>query len=192
MADTPTAATAPSSDASSEAQKTRDEWFTTTPDPWIEIARLDYGGDRSFATTVERLVRHAEPAQHAELETKLLAVLARAELTEAARALVCRMLGLIGSAASVPAVAALSQDDRTADDARRALDFIPSAAVDEAYRTALGKLSGAAKAGLIGSIATRGDRAAAAALAAIAADAKEPADVRTAAVRAAVQLEGGR
>src|SRR5262249_39785013 len=61
----------------------------------------------------------------------------------------------------------------TADEARLALQAIPSPAVDEAFRAALPRLSGAAKAGLIGSIGARRDRGALEALASCAASRAE-------------------
>ncbi len=170
--------------AAEEALKKRNDWFTTTADPWAEIARLEFGGDRTYASTVNRIVLDAEPAQRPALEKELMTVLGRAELTEAGRLFVCRMLGLIGSAACVAAVAPLLNDERTADVARLALDEIEGTEVDAAYRAALGKLSGAARMGLIGSIARRGDRSAAELLNGIAGDAKESGETREAAERA--------
>lgn len=165
-----------------------DEWYSATPDPWAALARLEHGGDRTAATTVRSAVVHAGPAQQSAIERKLLDVLAREDATDTARMFVCRMLWLIGSATSVPALAALLDDARTADMARYALDAIDERAVDEAYRAALAKLSGAPKAGLIGSIALRGDGAALPAIEAIARDPVEDAAVRTAAQRAMERL----
>lgn len=164
------------------------EWFTTTPDPWHEVALLEFGGDRTCASTINRMVLNAEPAQRPMLEAKLLEVLARAELTDAARQFVCRMLGRIGSKACVPAVAALLADERTADDARLALDFIADAGVDEAYRAALRRLGEPALIGLIGSIGERRDAAADEVLTAIAIDESRSRAVRGAAERAVKRL----
>jgi hypothetical protein len=171
-----------------EAARKRNEWFTTSPDPWQEIVGLEHEGDRTFASTVNRMVVSAEPAQHAAMEAKLIGALAQPGLTEAGRLFICRMLGLIGSVACVPAVTPLLGDDRTAHAARIALDGIEDASVDAAYRSALGKLSGAAKAGLIGSIARRRDPEAVHALTAIAMDTAEDKDVRASAERAVEQL----
>src|SRR5690606_33654442 len=135
----------------------RTEWFTATPDPWQQIVALDYGGDRTFASTVNRMVVSAEPAEHTKMEAKLIEALGQPGITEAGQVFVCRMLGLIGTAACVPAVAPLLGDARSAHAARIALDEIQDASVDVVYRNALGKLSGAAKVGLIGSIVRRRD-----------------------------------
>lgn len=165
-----------------------EEQFVASPDPWAEIVKLDHGSDRTFGSTVRAMVMNAEPAQRPAMEAKLLAALAAPGLTPVGQLFVCRMLALIGTAKCVPAVAALLHDNATADAARFALDAIEDPAVDAAYRGALGKLGGNAKAGLIGSIAQRGDRGALEALKAVQADAKEPAAVRTAAARAVERL----
>ncbi len=171
-----------------DALQNRNAWFTSSPDPWREIAALDYEGDRTFASTVNRMVVSAEPAQHAAMEAKLLEALAEPALTEAGRLFVCRMLGLIGTAKCVPAVAPLLADERAAHAARMALDGIADASVDAAYRAALEQTAGVAKCGLIGSIARRGDVGAVSALAAIATNPAESAEVRAIAARAVEQL----
>lgn len=166
-----------------------EEWFVGTPDPWKEIVRLDYGTDRTFGSTVRAMVLNAEPAQRPAMEAKLLEALAHPEVTDVGRMFVCRMLALIGSGKSVPALSALLENPKTIDAARYALDVIDDPAVDDAYRAALGKMSGGAKAGLIGSIALRGDVKAAGALAAIKVANGEPEVVRTAATRALERLQ---
>lgn len=173
------------------ARRDYDAWFTATPDPWKEIARLEHGGDRTAASTVQAAVSHALPAQHRGMEQRLLSALAEPGLTEAGRMFVCRMLALIGSAACVPAVAPLLHDAVTADAARYALDPIDDPAVDAAYREALDKVGGAAKAGLIASIGFRGDGAARGKLEEIRRDGREPVAVRLAAERAIERLTAG-
>ncbi len=171
-----------------QAMRDYDQGFSATPDPWESIATLEHGGDWTPATTVQAAVLHAEPAQRGALEKRLLAVLARADVTDEARMFVCRMLALIGSAAAVPALVPLLAEMRTADIARYAMDAIDDRAVDEAYRATLAALSGPPKAGLIGSIALRGDTAALDALKAIARDPAETSDVRAAAGHAMERL----
>lgn len=183
----PEAVASPSIDFNDPQQ--RNAWFTSTPDPWEEIVRMSHGGDRTHAATVERRVTSAEPAQQGELEGKLIEVLERPELTGAGRLFVCRLLGLVGSAACVPVVSRLLASDRTADHARLALDGLAEASVDAAYRDALDKLHGSAKAGLIGSIGMRGDREALGRLRELAAAAGESEVVRVAAERAVARLE---
>jgi hypothetical protein len=98
------------------------------------------------------------------------------------------MLALIGTVSAVPALTDLLQREETADLARYALDAIDDEAVDEVYRDALPRLRGAAKAGLIGSIAARADTRALPHLRALADDPAEPSDVRVAAARAVERL----
>jgi hypothetical protein len=187
MADiTPTNAVARSTEIQTADEFNRREaWFTNTPDPWSQIVTLEFGGDRTYATTVRQMIVNAEPAQHGAMQAKLLDALANREITDAGRQFVCRMLGLVGTAESVPALTELLNDDATADVARSALDFMADPAVDEAYRAALGKLTGGKKIGLIGSMAKRpGDERTIDALQVVASDTKEEAAIRTAAKRA--------
>lgn len=155
-----------------------------TPDPWKRCATLEYGGDRSFATTVEKLVMQTAPKDWPKLEDQLLGTLALPECTEAGRAFLCRMLALVGSAKSVPALSALVRVPKTADAARTALEIIPGPEAGTALRDALASLPGNAKAGLIGSLAARRDSAVRPALAALKDQATESAVVRGTAARA--------
>ena len=155
-----------------------------TPDPWKLCAELKYGGDRSFASTVEQLVVQTPPPDWAKVEEQLLTTLALPGCTEAGRAFLCKMLAWVGSAKSVPALAALVRETKTADAARTALEIIPGPEASAALRDALASLAGNAKAGLIGSIAARRDVAARAALAALKDNTAEPAVVRGTAARA--------
>jgi hypothetical protein len=178
-------------DDASDAFSRREAWFTTTPDPWREITKLSYGSDRTYGTTVHRMIVNAEPDQHAAMETKLLEALAQPELTDAGRAFVCRMLGLVGSRSCVVPVARLLEDDRTADLARSALDFIPDNSVDEAYRAALPRLTGAAKLGLLGSMAMRGSPLAVEDMTGLALDETQPEELRSKAERVVEKISSG-
>lgn len=130
----------------------RMEAFKKSPDPWAETAAMEFGGDRTFASGIQTLIFDADPSQYPALEKKLLGLLAG---TDAARDFACRMLALIGSAQSVPALARLLEDPKTSDIARYALENIPGPEVDAALQAALPKLSGAARQGLEGTIAAR-------------------------------------
>jgi hypothetical protein len=187
MADiTPTSAPARSAETQTADEFNRREaWFTDTPDPWSQIVALEFGGDRTYATTVRQMIVNAEPAQHAAMQAKLLDALANPKITDVGRQFVCRMLGLVGTAESISALAELLNDDGTADVARSALDFMADPAVDDAYRAALGKLTGDAKIGLIGSVAKRpADTRTIDALKTVASDTKESEGIRIAAKRA--------
>jgi hypothetical protein len=166
--------------------------FSKSPEPWSEIAKLEWGGDRTHASTIQTRITDADVSQYPALEKKLLAVLADKNCTEVARDFVCRMLRLVGSSACVPALAKLLEDEKSADNARYALQTIPGFEVDAALRAALTILKGRAKAGLIGTLSARGDRDAQSAIKAIAADSSESADVRDAAMLAVATAGGAQ
>lgn len=69
----------------------------------------------------------------------------------------CRQLRVIGTAESVPALAALLGDERVGHAARYALEGMPYAEAGTELREAIGKTSGLVKAGLIDSVGWRGD-----------------------------------
>lgn len=69
----------------------------------------------------------------------------------------CRELAIIGTKAAVPALVALLPDETMNHMARYALETIPSPAVDEALRAALGRLKGRPLVGVIGSLGVRRD-----------------------------------
>ena len=177
---------------STSAKRTRDpDRYSSagaTPEPWEECARIEYGGDRSHATTVRTQVLSTLPEGRSKIEDRLLNALAVSGRTDAGLAFVCQMLALVGSAKCVPALASLMKDQRTAEAARYALELIPGSEASTALRDALTALSGAAKAGVIGSLAARGDAAARPALTALQATTEEPTVVREAAARALAHL----
>lgn len=161
--------------------------FKKAPDQWKEVSKLVHGGDRSAASSLQTLIMDADPDQYPALEKKLLALLAEPGCTELGIDFSCRMLRLIGSPASVPALSKLLADEKTSDSARYALQIIPGTEADAALRSALGVLKGKAKAGLIGTISARGDKEA---LAAIKVCMTEAGDVGDAAKTAVATLGG--
>ncbi len=96
-----------------------------------------------------------DAAARAALEAKLLAVLA-GDATPDAKDYVCRRLALVGTNASVPALAALLADARLGHVARVALERIGTPQVAAALRAALPGLAGAAKAGVVDSLGRLG------------------------------------
>lgn len=180
----------PSPDSAEKAARSADRKSNagTTPDPWEACALIEYGEDRSFAWSVREQVICCPPDERARMEERLLKALAQRGCTEAGRAFLCQMLALVGSAKSVPALAPLVRDPKSTEAARYALQPIPGPEASAALRDALSSLSGAAKAGLIGSIARRGDTAARGALATLKDNPAEPALVREAATRALEHL----
>ena len=91
-----------------------------------------------------------------EQESKLIAVL-KSAADYNAKADACRDLAHIGTAEAVPALAVLLADEKLGHMARYGLETIPSPAVDEALRDALGKLKGRQLVGVIGSVGVRRD-----------------------------------
>ena len=160
----------------------------STPDPWDACVRLEYGDDRSFAWSVREQIISTPPGEQPQAEARLLKALALPAVTEAGRQFLCSMLALIGSAKSVAPLTALLREAKSTEAARYALQSIPGPEASAALREALGTLTGTAKAGLIGSIAVRGDTAARPALTSLKNNSAEPAIVREAATRALEHL----
>ena len=94
---------------------------------------------------------HGDEAARKSLETRLAAVLGTGA-SRAAKDYVCRKLTIIGTAASVPALAALVPERELSHMARYALERIQAPEAAEALREALAKTSGAEKAGVAGSL----------------------------------------
>jgi hypothetical protein len=163
-AQTPSVATPPATSGTTPIPKSYAKGIAMTVDPWEECARLEYGGDRSFAWSVSQQIVQTSAAGRAKLEEQLLAALALPDCTAAGRAFLCEMLALVGTAKSVPALILLLRDTEAADAARYALEAIPGPEAEAGLREALGALRGHAKAGLIGSIVARRDPAARSAL----------------------------
>lgn len=100
-----------------------------------------------------------------ELETQLAAILG-SDAPYGAKQYVCRRLCAIGTAASVPALAALLSDEKLSHMARYALEAMPAAEAGQALRDALPNVADSLKVGVITSLGVRGEDAAAQALAA--------------------------
>ncbi len=94
------------------------------------------------------------PARGAEAE--LIAVL-KSNASREEKAGACRKLALVGTRASVPALAALLGDEALGHMARYALEPIPDPAVDAALRDALGKVKGRPLVGVIFWVSRIGD-----------------------------------
>lgn len=138
-----------------EGASKRYSWYKTTPDRWKEVAKMDWGTDRSMASELETVIKDADTSQWPSFEKKLLKVLATINCSAASREFVCRMFRLIGSPACVPALTPMLFDPKLADQARYALETIPGTKVDAVLNAALGRLKGDAKIGLAGTIAAR-------------------------------------
>ena len=124
------------------------------------LKSYDWGSDRSLLDPIENavLATRDDATARQELEARLAAIL-QTDVSRDAKDYICRKLMQIGSAAAVPALAALLRDADHSHMARFALERIPTAEAGQALREALSQLSGALKIGVIGSLGVRRDRA---------------------------------
>lgn len=145
------------------------------------LKTYDWGTDRDALNPLDKaVVATRDDAQaRKELETRLAAVL-KTDVSRDAKDVVCRLLTVIGTAASVPTLAALLADANLSHMARYALERIPAPEAAQAMRDALSQLSGKLQAGVIGSLGVRQDAASVPLLTALLGDA-DPAVARAAA-----------
>lgn len=139
---------------------------STLDAPFTALAAFDWGADAAPLATIDRAViaAHADQALRADLEKRLGAILG-AGPSRAAKEYACRKLMMIGTAASVPALAGLLGDKDNSHMARYALERIDAAEAGAALRAALEAAQGDVKRGMISSLASRRDAASVPALA---------------------------
>jgi hypothetical protein len=168
-----TAATVVATAAVAEAKGASDE--ASIEKAFENLKTFDWGVDyktyRELLGPIEDAVpaTHGDAAARKELEVKLAAVLPTGA-SRAAKDFVGRKLAIIGTAESVPALAALLPDRELSHMARYALERIPAAEAGKALRDALATTNGGRKAGVIGSLGARRDTACIAELAALVGD----------------------
>ncbi|NIA13710.1 MAG: hypothetical protein GWP08_06475 [Nitrospiraceae bacterium] len=148
-----------------------------------EIATFEFGQSPEWLETMSMLVVESQddPARRSELAAQLTTIL-DSKATLAAKQYVCRELWRIASKAEVPALAALLEDDETADMARYALERMEDPAAGDALRKALKSAEGATLVGIVNSLGERKDARATKTLARLTRD--SDAAVAGAAVRA--------
>jgi HEAT repeat protein len=124
------------------------------------LKALDWGADLKPLKPIDEAINrsHGDASTRKELETKLLALLST-DASRSAKDYICRRLMIIGTAASVPALAALLGDKSLSHMARFALERIPAAEAGQALRDALTKVDGEQKIGVITSLGARRDDA---------------------------------
>ncbi len=140
-------------------------------DPWQEAQGYNFGQPRTALATLEDQMRTAKPAELRTIEARLVAVLQSPQATQDCRDWACRQLRQVGTARSVPALAALLADKQLSTVARLALQSIPGPEVDAALRQALPRLSGDQQAGVMQTLGARRDRQAVPLLAPLASNA---------------------
>jgi HEAT repeat protein len=142
---------------------------TTALDKAFEALKtFDWGTDRKVLGPIDDAVpaAHGDAAACKALETRLTAALATG-ISRSAKDVVLRTLTVVGTAASVPALAALLPDKDYSHMARYALERMPAPEAAQAMRDALPKLDGKLKIGAIGSLGVRRDEASVPALCAL-------------------------
>ena len=135
------------------------------------LKTYDWGVDPNVLKPIDEAINasHGDAAARKNLEERLIAVL-KTEASRAAKDAVCRALKNIGTAAAVPALAALLTDDKLSHMARYALERIQEPDAGQALRTALPKVAAKLKIGIIASLGVRGEATAIAPLQALLAD----------------------
>jgi len=120
-----------------------------------------------FLVAMPRLAIAQETRATPREEQKLIAVL-ESDAAVFAKAKACQRLAVIGTGKAVPALAALLGDEKLGGYARFGLEQIGDPRVDDALRSALGRLRGRLLAGVISSVGARRDPKAVPALARLA------------------------
>ena len=147
--------------------------FVSAAEPPPAIISLTYSGDQKALEALDADVSAAgtDTAKLGALESRLLGLIRRADLTFTARQAIAQRLGtvLAQSPASArgdtyKALANLLIDDRDSDLARLALDRAAGDSIDALFVTALGKTTGRSRLGLIDTLARRRTAAAVPAL----------------------------
>jgi hypothetical protein len=134
--------------------------LATLDAPFTVLQAFNWGADANALKPIDAAVvaAHGDAALRADLEKRFGGLLA-GDSSRAAKEYVCRKLAMIGTAASVSALAALLSSEDHSHMARFALERIGAPEAAEALRTALGKVEGTLKIGMISSLASRGDKA---------------------------------
>jgi len=135
-----------------------------------KIKTYDFGQSRADLTAISDMIRQASTTPEIKGIEKQLDDFLKSDATFAARQFVCRELSIVGTEASVPALASMLTDEKNADSARYAMERIPGEAVDKALREALPKTEGNAKIGIINTLGVRGDKKAVGLLTGLVAD----------------------
>ncbi len=124
------------------------------------LKTYDYGQDCKVLSPIDEAVRatHGDAVAGKALETRLAEAL-KSNVSRDAKDYVCRVLRVIGTAESVPALAGLLPDKDLSHMARYALQSIPAPEAARALVEALKTLKGDLLVGVIGSLGARRDAA---------------------------------
>ena len=124
------------------------------------LKAYDWGADAAALQPIDAAVvaTHGDKAARADLEKRLAGLLAGGS-SRAAKEYACRKLSVIGTAASVPQLAALLGDKDNSHMARFALERMPAAEAATALRDAAATAQGDLRIGILGSLGKRRDAA---------------------------------
>jgi hypothetical protein len=133
---------------------------TTLDEPFKALAAYDWAADATPLKKIDAAViaAAADKALRTDLEKRFSELLSGGT-SRAAKEYVCRKLMMIGTGASVPALAALLGDNDNSHMARFALERIAGPEAGAALNKALGMVNDALKIGMISSLASRRDLA---------------------------------
>ncbi|HSI85982.1 MAG TPA: ThuA domain-containing protein [Candidatus Methylacidiphilales bacterium] len=144
-------------------------------DAWLKaLASYDLGGDRESVAALQDYLRYADAQGRAKGEADILPLLGAASTPYGARDTICRWLGLIGTARSVPALEKLLTEEKLANPAVYALIEIPGAEADAALMRYLEKAPDDIRPAVIGAVGRRRIASAVPALAKLAGSTKKP------------------
>jgi len=126
------------------------------------IAKLqvyDWGGDRGALVAIDDLINAAygNTEKLAEIEQAFLEVL-QSGAALPAKEYCCRKLALIGTDRCIPVLAEMLINAELSDFARLALEAIPGSVVDDALQSALDKVEGDQRTGIVNSLDERKKR----------------------------------
>ncbi len=132
------------------------------------LAKLELGQDLGLFQPIRAAVvaSRTDEAVRGDLENRLIAVL-QGDSTDLAKDYACRQLVLVGSASSLPALAALVPNARMSYMARYALEGIGTAEARATLRDLLAKTEGVQKIGVVVSLGRLADAEAAGPVAAL-------------------------
>lgn len=133
--------------------------------PYAQLKEYDFQ-NRTGVAAIERAIRDAgtDRDKVAAIEKGVLGVLADPSANSAGKQEACKLLWIVGSARSVPALARMLRDEELCDNARYALERNPDPSAARALRVALSTTSGKSMVGVINSLGNRRDGAAVAGL----------------------------
>ncbi|AKJ65151.1 HEAT repeat domain-containing protein [Kiritimatiella glycovorans] len=118
-------------------------------------AESEYGQSRAALARIVELITDAPADRQREFETHSVALLEDPDASCRSKRTVCHLLSRIGTAESVPALAALLTDPQLSHDARYALQALACPEADRALTTALDRVPAPLTTGVAASLGTR-------------------------------------